>query len=137
MPVAHKGEWPKLVMDGYDRAQGRLGKPSTGNPPRFYTLFRHRHSLSAVCEVAERGALPAAYPPPSALGTHIRAQGSVPCTDHSASAVLERLLVKPGESDRRVFVETKWDGFRLQLHFDRNGTFHSYRLITSGYSAAL
>jgi hypothetical protein len=21
MPVAHKGEWPKIVMDGFDRAQ--------------------------------------------------------------------------------------------------------------------
>ena len=26
MPVAHKGEWPKLVMDGLCRAQGRVGR---------------------------------------------------------------------------------------------------------------
>lgn len=40
MPVPHKGEHPKLLMDGFCRAQGRSGRPADGNPPRLYTLLR-------------------------------------------------------------------------------------------------
>ena len=120
MPVAHKGEWPKLVMDGLCRAQGRVGRPSIGNPPLMYTLFRHQHSLYHVCAQAEAGRLPAAYPPPTRLGVHIRAQGSVPLLDESAAGVHERLLFTKAETDRRVFVETKYDGFRLQIHYSRD-----------------
>ena len=119
MPVAHKGEWPKLVMDGFCRAQGRLGKPSTGNPPLLYSLFRHQHSLEHVARKAETGSLPTTYPPPCCLGTHVRVQGSVPCTDTSAEAVLARFVFRRDELDRRIYIETKYDGFRLQIHYER------------------
>jgi hypothetical protein len=120
MPVAHKGEWPKMVMDGFCRAQGRVGRPSTGNPPLMYSFYRHQHSLRAVSAAAEASSLPTQYPPPTAIGVHIRAQGSVPCVDTSAAAVLERFVFKRSEEDRRVLIETKWDGFRLQVHYDRS-----------------
>ena len=120
MPVAHKGEWPKLVMDSLCRARGRIGTPSTGNPPLMYACFRHQHSLSAVCAKAESGELPAAYPPPTSLGVHIRAQGSVPCTSTADGAVLDRFVFRRAETERRLLVETKYDGFRLQVHYDRS-----------------
>ena len=52
-PVAQKGEWPKIVMDGLCRAQGRVGTPQRGNPPRMYTLLRYRNDLEHVCRKAE------------------------------------------------------------------------------------
>lgn len=119
MPVAHKGEWPKLVMDGLCRAQGRIGRPATGNPPLMYSLFRHQHDLAHVCARVEAGTLPAEYPPPTRLGVHIRAQGSVPLLDTSTEAVHKRLVFTKAEDDRRVYIETKYDGFRLQIHYDR------------------
>jgi len=108
-PVPQKGEYPKVVMDGLCRAQGRVGRPSQGSPPLLYTLLRYRNRLEYVCETAERGELPIAYPPPPMLGVHIRAQLSVACPRLDGAA---RQL---GTSD--VFVETKYDGFRFQLHW--------------------
>ena len=51
--MAQKGEWPKIVMDGLCRAQGRVGTPQRGNPPRMYTLLRYRNDLEHVCRKAE------------------------------------------------------------------------------------
>ena len=119
MPVAHKGEWPKLVMDGFCRAQGRVGRPSTGNPPLLYSFFRHQHSLWEACRQAEAGELPTAYPPPSRLGIHIRVQGSTPCIDTSAATVLRSFAFSSQETDHRLYIETKHDGFRLQVHYNR------------------
>ena len=61
-------------MDGFCRAQGRLGMRQSGNPPRLYTLMRYQNQLEHVCRVAEARQLPHAYPPPLRLGTHVRAQ---------------------------------------------------------------
>ena len=113
-PVPHKGEYPKILMDGLDRAQGRVGRPSdrsVGSPPLMYTMLRYQNSLEHVCEAAERHALPSAYPPPTRLGIHIRAQLSVPC-----GPSLDGASAQLGTSD--AFVETKYDGFRFQLHWD-------------------
>ena len=113
-PVPHKGEYPKILMDGLDRAQGRVGRPSdrsVGSPPLMYTMLRYQNSLEHVCEAAERHALPSAYPPPTRLGIHIRAQLSVPC-----GPSLDGASTQLGTSD--AFVETKYDGFRFQLHWD-------------------
>ena len=84
----------------------------------MYSLFRHQHSLYAVCEKAERGSLPAAYPPPCCLGVHVRAQGSSPCSDTSAMAVLDKFCFTKKEHEKGLLVETKYDGFRLQVHYD-------------------
>ena len=86
----YRGRWPKLVMDSLCRAQGRVGTPSNGNPPLMYSCFRHQHSLWAVCVKAEANELPKTYPPPTSLGVHVRAQGSIPCTDTADGAVLDR-----------------------------------------------
>ena len=61
-------------MDGFCRAQGRGGSPKQGNPPRLYSLMRYQNSLAHVCALAERGDIPWTYPPPVALGLHVRAQ---------------------------------------------------------------
>ena len=117
-PVPQKGEWPKLVMDGFCRSKGRVGTPSNGNPPRMYSFFRHQHDLRHVCAVAEAGRLPSVYPPPCQLGVHVRCQGSSPCRDTSGAAVASEL------GTPRVYVETKYDGFRLQVHWsDERATF--------------
>ena len=111
-PVPQKGEYPKIVMDGFCRAKGRLGKPSdqsAGSPPLMYTMLRYQNNLERVCEAAQSGMLPRAYPPPVRLGIHIRAQLSVPCPSLDAAAL------QLGTSD--VYVETKYDGFRFQLHW--------------------
>lgn len=121
MPVPHKGEWPKCVMDSFCRAQGRTGRPSVGNPPRMYTGIRHQHSLRVVCGQAEAGTLLTAYLRPACVGVHVRAQGSCPCTDNSAAAVLSRLFPRPAlADDRRVYLETKFDRFWVQVHCDRD-----------------
>jgi len=99
-------------MDGLCRAKGRLGKPSdqsAGSPPLMYATLRYQNNLERVCEAAERGVLPRVYPPPVQLGIHVRAQLSVPCPNLDAAA---RQL---GTND--VFIETKFDGFRFQLHW--------------------
>ena len=108
-------------MDSFDRAHGRLGKPSIGNQPLMYTLFRHRHVLEHVCGLAEASELPTAYPPPSCLGVHIRAQGSTPCRDpmSSTESCVASLAFRRDEHDQRLYIETKYDGFRLQIHYER------------------
>ena len=119
-PVPQKGEYPKIVMDGFCRAQGRLGTPKAGNPPRMYSLLRYQNNLQHVCNVAERRALPHAYPPPLRLMTHVRAQLS------TAPRSLDEAASSLGTSD--VFIETKYDGFRFQMHWDRKegGAFRAF-----------
>lgn len=106
-------------MDGYCRAQGRAGTPASGNPPLLYTLLRYRNNLRYVCALAEQRAIPSAYPPPIELNIHIRAQLSSPLTTlesgragsrHEARRACDIL----GTPD--VFIETKYDGFRFQVH---------------------
>ena len=85
-----------------------------GNPPILYSLFRHQHHLEHMCRLAESGALPTSYPPPTCLGVHVRAQGATPCADMSAVSVLAKFGFGVAEAEQRVYVETKHDGFRLQ-----------------------
>ena len=131
--MAQKGEWPKIVVDGLCRAQGRVGTPQRGNPPRMYTLLRYRNSLEHVCSKAEARALPPAYPPTILLGIHVRAQ-------LSAALCLEGGPGEGGGTARGIdakaasllgtvdaFVETKYDGFRLQLHWEHGAMRCFYR----------
>ena len=111
-PVPFKGEWPKIVFDGLDKAQGRTGTPRSGNPPLSYSLFRHQHNLYHVANDIQHKRLRSTYPPPLMLGRHCRAQLSSPCMD------LDRIEGALGTTD--VFVETKLDGFRLQVHWRRD-----------------
>ena len=111
-PVPFKGEWPKIVFDGLDKAQGRTGTPRSGNPPLSYSLFRHQHNLYHVANDIQHKRLRSTYPPPLMLGRHCRAQLSSPCMD------LDRIEGTLGTTD--VFVETKLDGFRLQVHWRRD-----------------
>jgi hypothetical protein len=120
-------------MDGLCRAQGRVGTPQRGNPPRMYTLLRYRNSLEHVCSKAEARALPPAYPPTILLGIHVRAQ-------LSAALCLEGGPGEGGGTARGIdakaasllgtvdaFVETKYDGFRLQLHWEHGAMRCFYR----------
>ena len=118
--------------------QGRVGTPLRGNPPRMYTLLRYRNDLAHVCGAAEQRELPPAYPPTMRLNTHVRAQ-------LSAALCLENTAAAPDQGDRGdqaaasrsrsldataaamlrtadAFVETKYDGFRLQLHWEDGAT---------------
>ena len=108
-PVPQRGEYPKIILDGYCRAQGRVGTPRGGNPPRMYSLLRYQNHLQHVCAVAEGRQLPTAYPPPIALFRHVRAQLSSPLLD------LARAAEVLGTTD--AYVETKFDGFRFQMHW--------------------
>ena len=122
--MAQKGEWPKIVMDGLCRAQGRVGTPKQGNPPRMYTLLRYRNDLEHVCMKAETRALPPAYPPTILLGTHVRAQLSAAlCLRGSpgegggpgeGSGTAQGIDAKAASllGTAEAFVETKYDGFR-------------------------
>ena len=117
-PVAQKGEWPKIVMDGLCRAQGRVGTPKRGNPPRMYTLLRYRNDLEHVCMKAETRALPPAYPPTILLGTHVRAQLSAALClggrPGEGSGTAQGIDAKAASllGTAEAFVETKYDGFR-------------------------
>ena len=77
-PVPFKGEWPKIVFDGLDKAQGRTAPGLATRRSR--ALFRHQHNLYRVANDIQHKRLRSTYPPPLMLGRHCRAQLSSPCS---------------------------------------------------------